>query len=1179
MKEVLSMAVVLSLASSSLWAESVKVGWRETGGVSVPAGGSVMQADPVVVGDQADFIKTGGGELVLPLSKLNRSVPSTLTVLDGSLKLTPGADATVGTVTPPAALQKAAFWVAADSPNLVTDGTGVSKWCDVRETNTANPTLPYAKPAWLDYASATRTVAKGVPPAKVTKDGRSAVYFGGSGSGQHMNWCNKSGVETSISGIFHFFVVHGAYEAWGAVLGDRASDGGFIVDAAQTPTYETVFEKGAHFFGAGVRGDMQREFSVVRYQLDGQWFDPWRMPPKKGFQLLAGDGRAARVKMGAFFNQRNVTSQIRQGGDYLSEALVFTNILTEAEKLDVERYLMKKWNLPSGVKSEIYDYGYIPAADGTVVVSTNSTVELAPSANETTDFTVVGEGRIKKSGEGAAVIRPTYAEGQVFEGTLELEAGKVSVVGGAVPAMAVQGGDRLISVPAIDARGTMDVTNWQQTARVDLTRKTDAGADAVVKEGGGLARVNAVADGVRSLTVSDGALVLTSPKVADFALPTDGGAIGTAVPNAGFEEAPESDISLNRGSTDFKRAKISLNTTPYHGWAVAASGDVVSYIFSVTNGLWTGKDAWETWINSKLPPTEGVKALFIKQVGAPYAEVDFPADGDYELSFDATGRYNSEWYKCTMRNEVGIYLGTDKTDAMKHRVGTLVEAGVNPWNRRYFKLENVAKGKRVLMFKSLNAGVDGGTAFDNIKIRYVARPDRTVAFKVPNGDFEIYDVGNSAEIPTIFSPSVPCSNWTFTASSAWNGGLTNGPVGVVSAPTRPYGTRSPCLNLGCDRVWGSTMLAFNTHPFKSAADETKNGFGTATTTFAAPGGTFRLRARLANAATDWDDLANGGTERGSTGTPSIRAVLTRANGTVINLGFISTASHVLSEETWPTSFTLEEGEQVTIALSQPLVGAMAVLDDVVFVSADAGEVLVNGGFENGTVGSASSSWYNYVDKSVYTYGTSELNDYVGRSADYGHMFYEGKRNLNIGQQAGIYQDVTFPKAGLYRLRFAIHSRPNNDLGHNPMRFWLHSAADATKTNEIVRVLEHSTNFVEHSYFFRVPSAGGYRFGVTGCGVDPTVATENRRMIMDGFSIRPVAEDAYAAAPSVPKDVCIRVGEDAKLVLDYAGTITCSSLRIAGKSYQGIVTAADDPEHLSGLGSIEVKPKGMVLVVR
>lgn len=246
------------LGAATLSADTV-VGWRETGGTNVAADAVTTLSGRLSIGAGGSFVKTGKGTLALSTGQLDKGLATSLTVLDGTLRVTPGAAPSSGVEQPPAVMQKAAFWVAADSDRFVLSGSGVSRWCDVRETNTATPTFPYAEPAWLDYKAeveAQRTVAKGTLPPLETLGARKAVYFGGSGSGQHLNWFGAAtGQKTSITGISHFFAVHAVSTAWGTVFGDYASSGGFIIDAAQMPTYDTVLTKGAHFFGAGVRGE------------------------------------------------------------------------------------------------------------------------------------------------------------------------------------------------------------------------------------------------------------------------------------------------------------------------------------------------------------------------------------------------------------------------------------------------------------------------------------------------------------------------------------------------------------------------------------------------------------------------------------------------------------------------------------------------------------------------------------------------------------------------------------------------------------------------------------------------------------------------------------------------------------------------------------------------------------
>jgi hypothetical protein len=73
------------------------------------------------------------------------------------------------------------------------------------------------------------------------------------------------------------------------------------------------------------------------------------MPELGKFQLLAADFPTSEMPVSCFYNQMGLcyksgTSTTR-GGDYLAEAVFFERQLSEAERLAVESYLMKKWNL------------------------------------------------------------------------------------------------------------------------------------------------------------------------------------------------------------------------------------------------------------------------------------------------------------------------------------------------------------------------------------------------------------------------------------------------------------------------------------------------------------------------------------------------------------------------------------------------------------------------------------------------------------------------------------------------------------------------------------------------------------------------------------------------------------------------------------------------------------------
>ena len=63
---------------------------------------------------------------------------------------------------------------------------------------------------------------------------------------------------------------------------------------------------------------------------------------------------------------------------------------------------------------------------------------------------------------------------------------------------------------------------------------------------------------------------------------------------------------------------------------------------------------------------------------------------------------------------------------------------------------------------------------------------------------------------------------------------------------------------------------------------------------------------------------------------------------------------------------------------------------------------------------------------------------------------------------------------------------------------------------------------------------------------------------------------------------IEVADGARLQLDFAGTNKIDSLRIAGKSYEGLVSVETHPElfpTLAGPGTLMIMPKGTVILFR
>ena len=81
-----------------------------------------------------------------------------------------------------------------------------------------------------------------------------------------------------------------------------------------------------------------------------------------------------------------------------------------------------------------------------------------------------------------------------------------------------------------------------------------------------------------------------------------------------------------------------------------------------------------------------------------------------------------------------------------------------------------------------------------------------------------------------------------------------------------------------------------------------------------------------------------------------------------------------------------------------------------------------------------------------------------------------------------------------------------------------------------------------------------------------------------MSVKKTTDLAADAVPDISKDTAIEVADGSKLRLDFPGTLKLDSLRYAGRSYSGTLTAENCP-FILGPGSLDVKPKGTVLIFR
>ena len=151
------------------------------------------------------------------------------------------------------------------------------------------------------------------------------------------------------------------------------------------------------------------------------------------------------------------------------------------------------------------------------------------------------------------------------------------------------------------------------------------------------------------------------------------------------------------------------------------------------------------------------------------------------------------------------------------------------------------------------------------------------------------------------------------------------------------------------------------------------------------------------------------------------------------------------------------------------------------------------------------------------------------------------------------------------------------MNNNPLKFSLYPQGGTTnQAFEIGTFRAWTTNFAERVAYFRVPSAGNYTFRIEGTA---TARNCDRMARLDAVSIKYVKDGTFTAdTPDVPASASIEVAEGAKLRLDFPGTLKLDGLKYNGRSYSGTLTAENCP-FILGPGSLDVKPKGTVLIFR
>lgn len=1134
-----------SAVSGFVLAADVSVGFREVGGIGVEADGSQTVDGKLTLSPEATFYKTGAGTLTVPSSSVDSPNGYSINVLKGKMVLS-GAAAEASAPTAPAVVtEKAALWLDAST---LTEGAAVSTWDDVRGAGYASA-IAKQRISKVDQTEVD-------PPVVATTNGSRGVYFGGK-SGKWMSF-QQNGSTKTFSKTHHFFVVHSVYQTYGAVLGYTVGSRGhgLLTTADSNGVLTSPFDSNMHYLIAG-RGDLDWCNFQGRFFLDGRLFDPRTSQISRGASLLEGDLQAMPETFDAIYrNYFETYSQETPGGDYVHEVLLFTCPLTEAERLDVERYLLNKWKLP---QTEMLmsskgprQIAHPPRGTGLVKVAEGASVEVTAAADETTaPFQFDGEGEVVKKGAGTLKIGGGAA--RPFAGSFELEEGDLLVHGGAMPPVTVRAGE------------AWDAASWPATRAQTIAgdaasgirvSKTATSALHASKTGAGELLVAGVEAGTGRINVEKGVLHFAAKECDAVKPDTDIGADEVEIPNHSFEMP----------FTIKDNARL-YNWSSLNGWFNDSGDTSVQYVTSANPG-------YSAWSAYSLP--DGTNALMIVLSGYGYTKITVPRAGEYEVSFFAASRYGSS------RGASSGDFGKRSTVEVRfndHCIGKVQvnQGAYTKFRYRFTVTSDEAGVEKKFGFKSLQSYSDNCMIIDDVHIRAVAEAARADAVKVPGGDFEdsaYYNPDGTAgsRFSSAFCRFMTSPDWDLTiAADAPNQNPTNGYVAICTAGTPTlygvaYTDRFTPFYPQADGRCGSGVLGFI------------GSYGMATTknTFKLPKGKWLLRAALMENGGAYHAAFGVGEKSFGTTPVKVEAKLTR-NGQVSSLGTISTSSHLMQSCTWPTvvEVTADEGEEILLAVSQTVASGACLLDDLEFVPATAGDpernLFPNADFER----SVSFVTWAYPTTNTYSSSTGRFR-YSTDSWAFGLDVVNGDFCMRLHNHAGIYETVDFPGAGLYRITVPAHPRPDGtSYAHKSLR----ASVVLNDGSELVifdQPIPFNPAFQEVSYLFRMPETGSHQVRIVG--VPYPVDNANYNTMIDNIRLTKVEEKGLRP-PQVAEDTALAVKAGAKLGLDYEGTVTVRSLKLGDTSVHGTVKASDYPDYLTGMGQVEVKPIGLTLIVR
>lgn len=1067
------------------------------------AEGTVVVDGRVTVSGEGRLSKTGAGTVVLPIEKLAPANDRTeVDVVSGTLVISNTGVAKAEVEKPTDILNTAALWLDAAQFASAAEGSAVETWNDVRETDPAARTYPYAVKPSGNESPTVRTV---------DENDKKSVWFGNQykdgGRTLHFKKSDGSSYRGTTAGTF--FIVANVSNYWPNIIG---STGG---------THQFHLTGGAYNNGVFANSTayyQRNDYLALRSSrmfVNGRRIDTATERPQRGVQLL--EFRAANAKSGALTDALCAQQgNLRNGGADIFEAVYFANVLTDAQCVEVEAYLMQKWGIGTPRSFALN-------------VSKNATSELSSSADA--EVLPRGEGTVNLFGETLAA---TTGRDAVFGGLVDFHgAAQITTLDQNIPVV-LKAGD------SIDVtRGNTPAEDGRQVNTLSAGQK-----GTVTKTGAGTVRMTELPQDAVNLDIVAGRTVLAAPTCQKVVCEGGDGDIYASIPNANFEEYKKDDIGFYRfaGST-------------VGGWTLSSSTDW-------NNGYYSHRLCTSyTWLAPWNAP-EGDYVLCLRcstgnkgMVAVTHVEV--PVTGRYELSFFAAdrGQYGIPLYSIVFSN------GTE-THALDDVVPT---SNGGYWRHRQLTPELSAGTWTMELRPKYPDGLDCVATYDDFKMRLVTESADETVYRLPNGGFENYYgdtlartnlYGGSTATYITYSTVNPIPGWTIE-----NGGdgLTGDPSIALAGNQLTTGDYWPRFFKPNASRYGNRYLLF-----------CSNGGLLTSDAFAPPKGLYALRVKAtgngsmtSNASETYDRPWWHSVQMSSA--PKLQAAAHVGNET-IDLGVCSvTALNTMRSYVFSKPFSVTEGQSVTISLAQTVAAAAAAVDEVELValgrSADI-NLLGDPSFETLGGDADSSPW-----KGI---GWNQVQAYSKEPATYGYDAYDGAYYAAARRTSdALWQRFSVPRPGLYRV--TLHGRrcPGKLFASLDV-----SMGEAGVTNALAHFDFDSVKFRTFSTLWRATAAGEHVLRLMSGSNNADAYA-----VIDGVSVCSCDDSFQSNVPAVSKGLNISVASGSELVLEYPGTLKVASLRVNGKKYHGTVSAADLPSNVKGVGQVEIEPTGLMLIFR